>query len=85
MSRQLLRRDGLRGLFTALFSEDESSGEDAPLEKMDNAAKVLQTIPTGMDPAVSCSSRDHKSPDAENESIGILLHYCASVVIVVIA
>ena len=53
MSRQILRRDGVKGLFIALFAEEDVSGDDAPLEKLDNVAKLLKSLPTGMDENVS--------------------------------
>lgn len=52
MSRQILRRDGVRGLFVALFAEQDTSEESAPLEKLDNVAKLLTSIPTGLDEKV---------------------------------
>lgn len=55
IARQLLRYDGIRGFFIALFPGDSTSGEDAPLEKMESAAKALQTLPVGMDAPVSAS------------------------------
>ncbi|KAI0347118.1 hypothetical protein BDW22DRAFT_498107 [Trametopsis cervina] len=61
MSRQLLRQDGVRGLFLALFWDDEESEESAPLEKLEQVGRVLQTVPTGMDPsllALLSSQRD---------------------------
>jgi hypothetical protein len=56
MSRQILRRDGVRGLFVALFAGEGVSGEDAPLEKLDNVAKLLKSLPIGMDENVSSMS-----------------------------
>ncbi|KAJ3558366.1 hypothetical protein NM688_g970 [Phlebia brevispora] len=48
LSRQLLRREGVDGLLTALFSEGDIAGDDAPLEKLENVAKLLSSLPAGM-------------------------------------
>ena len=53
MGRQLLRKDGVRGLLLALFPDDEISEESAPLEKLESVRKVLQTVPVGMNASVS--------------------------------
>ena len=55
MSRQILRQDGVQGLFVALFSEEDVSGDDAPLEKLENVAKLLKAAPSGMDQQVGGS------------------------------
>lgn len=52
MTRQILRREGVRGLFIALFAEEDMAGDDAPLEKLDNVSKLLKSLPTGMDETV---------------------------------
>ena len=49
MSRQILRRDGIRGLFIALFAEEDMAGDDAPLEKLESVANLLKSAPLGMD------------------------------------
>ena len=49
MSRQVLRHNGVRGLFIALFAEEDVSGDDAPLEKLDNVARLLRFVPVGVD------------------------------------
>ncbi|KAI0702915.1 hypothetical protein BC835DRAFT_1263578 [Cytidiella melzeri] len=48
MSRQLLRRDGVRGLLLALFPDGDLSEENAPLEKFESVGRVLLTVPAGM-------------------------------------
>ncbi|KAF7790090.1 hypothetical protein EIP86_001040 [Pleurotus ostreatoroseus] len=48
LSRQLLRREGVRGMLAALFSEEDATGDDAPLEKLENVAKLLKSLPVGM-------------------------------------
>ncbi|EKM59775.1 uncharacterized protein PHACADRAFT_114971 [Phanerochaete carnosa HHB-10118-sp] len=49
MSRQILRHNGVRGLFIALFAEEDVSGDDALLEKLENVAKLLRSLPKGME------------------------------------
>lgn len=44
LSRQLMRSDGVRGLFAAVFGENES--EEAPLEKLLHVAQVLGAVPS---------------------------------------
>ena len=49
MSRQILRRDGVRGLFIALFVSESIAGEDASFDKLDNVSKLLMSLPAGID------------------------------------
>ena len=44
LSRQLMRPNGVRGLFAAVFGENES--EEAPLEKLLHVAQVLGAVPS---------------------------------------
>ncbi|KAK7049303.1 hypothetical protein VNI00_005904 [Paramarasmius palmivorus] len=46
LSRQLLRPDGVRGLFGAVFGDAEN--EEATLEQLDHVSRVLSTIPANM-------------------------------------
>lgn len=48
MSRHLLRPGGIQGLFTVLFSEEDISGDDAPLEKLEQIARLLKAAPSGI-------------------------------------
>ncbi|KAI0723142.1 hypothetical protein C8Q76DRAFT_767130 [Earliella scabrosa] len=48
LSRQVIRPDGLRGLCESIFGEEEVSGEDASLEKLEHVARILCTVPAGM-------------------------------------
>lgn len=48
MSRHLLRPGGVQGLFTVLFSEEDISGDDAPLEKLEHVARLLKAHPSGI-------------------------------------
>ncbi|KAF8270653.1 hypothetical protein EI94DRAFT_1722211 [Lactarius quietus] len=48
LSRQLMRPDGVRGLFAAVFGEGES--EQAPLEKLLHVSLVLGAVPTSVSP-----------------------------------
>lgn len=52
MSRQLLRKEGVRGLYVAVFGEEEVSGDEAPLEKLERVAELLTTPPHGINPKV---------------------------------
>lgn len=40
-------------MFVALFNEEEYNDDSAPLEKLENVAKVLLTVPAGMNQSVS--------------------------------
>jgi hypothetical protein len=44
LSRQLMHPNGVRGLFAAVFGENES--EEAPLEKLLHVARVLGVVPS---------------------------------------
>ena len=35
-------------MLAALFSEEDATGDDAPLEKLENVAKLLKSLPVGM-------------------------------------
>ncbi|KAI1789539.1 hypothetical protein LXA43DRAFT_1075305 [Ganoderma leucocontextum] len=48
LGRQLIRPEGLRGLCESVFAEEDVSGDDAPLEKLDHVARVLNAVPAGM-------------------------------------
>ncbi|OCH90959.1 hypothetical protein OBBRIDRAFT_558927 [Obba rivulosa] len=50
LSRQLLRPEGITGLFTVMFAEEDFSGGDAPLEKLEQIARLLCAVPSGMTP-----------------------------------
>ena len=47
-----MRRDGVRGLFIALFAEEDMAGDDAPLEKLESVSNLLKSPPVGIDPDV---------------------------------
>ncbi|PCH41522.1 hypothetical protein WOLCODRAFT_163168 [Wolfiporia cocos MD-104 SS10] len=48
LSRQLLRPEGVRGLLAAMFGEEDMSGDDAPLEKLEHIGRLLNTVPASM-------------------------------------
>ncbi|KAI0076623.1 hypothetical protein K474DRAFT_1662644 [Panus rudis PR-1116 ss-1] len=48
LSKQLFGKNGVQGLLIALFDEEEESGEEAPLEKLEQVAKLMNTIPKGV-------------------------------------
>ncbi|KAI0939316.1 hypothetical protein AcV5_000773 [Taiwanofungus camphoratus] len=50
LSRQLLRPDGVHGLLTAVFGEEDGSEDDAPLEKLEHVGRLLSAVPAGMKP-----------------------------------
>ncbi|KAI0326655.1 hypothetical protein GY45DRAFT_69015 [Cubamyces sp. BRFM 1775] len=50
LSRQLLRPEGIRGLCESVFGEEEASGEDVALDKLEHVSRLLGTIPAGMAP-----------------------------------
>lgn len=52
LSKQLLRPDGLQGLYTAVFGEEDS--ESAPLDKLEQIVKILTAVPASLTPEV-CS------------------------------
>jgi hypothetical protein len=52
LSRQLLRPEGLLGLCAAVFGEGEDSQENNPLDKLEQVAKLVSAVPTGMKPKV---------------------------------
>lgn len=48
LSRQLLRPEGIRGLCESVFGDEEASGEDVALDKLEHVSRLLSTVPTGM-------------------------------------
>lgn len=54
LSRQLLRRDGIRGTLSALFTDVDELSEQAPLERFEHISRLLQSVPAGIKPSV-CS------------------------------
>lgn len=52
LSRQLLRPEGIVGLFVAVFGEGEDSETSISLEKLEHVANVLSAVPMGMKPKV---------------------------------
>ncbi|TFY76301.1 hypothetical protein EWM64_g7711, partial [Hericium alpestre] len=50
LSRQLLRPDGVHGLFAAIFGEGEQVQDDAPLEKLEHVARILTAVPATIKP-----------------------------------
>ena len=55
LSRQLLRPEGIRGLCESVFAEEDVAGDDAPLQKLEHVARVLNTVPAGMKAEVKTS------------------------------
>lgn len=52
LSRQLLRPDGVQGLFVAMFGEEEEHGGGSALEKLDRMSLVLNAVPANIKPQV---------------------------------
>lgn len=52
LSRQLLRPDGVQGLFTAMFGEEEEFGGGSALEKLERMSIVLNAVPANTKPQV---------------------------------
>ncbi|KAL7282291.1 hypothetical protein ACG7TL_003761 [Trametes sanguinea] len=50
LSRQLLRPEGIRGLCESVFGEEDSSGEDVALDKLEHVSRLLGAMPAGMKP-----------------------------------
>ncbi|OJT09025.1 hypothetical protein TRAPUB_50 [Trametes pubescens] len=48
LSRQLLRPEGIRGLCESVFGDEDASGEDVALDKLEHVFRLLSTVPTGM-------------------------------------
>ncbi|RPD67330.1 hypothetical protein L226DRAFT_608532, partial [Lentinus tigrinus ALCF2SS1-7] len=55
LGRQLIRPEGIRGLCESVFAEEDVSGEDASLEKLEHVARVLCTVPSGMKAEEYCA------------------------------
>ncbi|KAI9001411.1 hypothetical protein BD414DRAFT_519479 [Trametes punicea] len=50
LSRQLLRPEGIRGLCESVFGEEDTSGEDVALDKLEHVSRLLGTAPAGLKP-----------------------------------
>jgi hypothetical protein len=60
LSRQLLRPEGFLGLCAAVFGEREDSQENVSLDKLEQVAKVVSAVPTGMKPKVGFLFKTHR-------------------------
>ena len=54
LGKQIIRPDGVNGLYAAVFGEEEMTGDDASLEKLEHISRVLTTVPPATHPQV-CS------------------------------
>jgi len=52
LTQQLLRPEGVKGLCTAVFQEEDGSGEAASFEKLERVSRILSSIPANMKPEV---------------------------------
>ncbi|KAH9951727.1 hypothetical protein B0H21DRAFT_842799 [Amylocystis lapponica] len=50
LSKQLLRQEGVAGLLAVVFGEEDVSGDDAPLEKLEHVGRLLSALPANMKP-----------------------------------
>ncbi|KDR83776.1 hypothetical protein GALMADRAFT_236141 [Galerina marginata CBS 339.88] len=48
LSQQLLRPEGVQGLYEATFSADETMGDEVKIEKLEQVARILNTPPANM-------------------------------------
>lgn len=55
LSKQLLRPDGVWGLFAAMFGEGETSDGDLAVEKLEHVSTTLNTVPANTKPQVRLS------------------------------
>lgn len=56
LTRQILRPHGVRGLFEAVFGDDEENmAEGNDLDKLEHTANVLTAVPKDIDPKVRYS------------------------------
>ena len=78
LSRQLLRPEGIRGLCESIFGEEEASGEDVALDKLEHVSRLLGTIPAGMTPKVSTRASDSSCRVKFTCPIGISQHHLAT-------
>ena len=53
LTQQLRRPKGVNGLLTIMFG-DELEGDDPPLDKLMQVAKILTAIPAAVKPEVDC-------------------------------
>lgn len=52
LNRQLYRTDGIQGVFLAIFGDQDQSVVEAPVEKLEQILRLLQTLPIGTNPTV---------------------------------
>lgn len=52
LTRQLLRPDGVDGLCRAMFSEEETAGDEIQLDKLEQIARILNSVPSSMESRV---------------------------------
>ena len=51
LSRQMLRQDGIQGLFAVMFGEQDETvpaEEMAPLDKLEYVSRLINTVPQGV-------------------------------------
>ncbi|KAM6495912.1 hypothetical protein JOM56_008618 [Amanita muscaria] len=50
LGKQITRTRGVDGLCVAIFGDEDGTGDEAPLEKLEHIARVLLTVPQGIQP-----------------------------------
>ena len=63
LSRQILRPDGVQGLFGAVFGEEEISGEGIAVEKLEHVSILLNAVPSNI-----------KSQVSKGTTVGLCIH-----------
>lgn len=53
LTKQLLRNDGVHGLFESILGDEQGAGEEIGMDKMEHIARILLTVPAAMDPKVT--------------------------------
>lgn len=53
LTKQLLQPEGVQGLCEAMFSAEETTSDEAKIEKLEQIARTLNTVPANMKAQVS--------------------------------
>jgi hypothetical protein len=59
LSRQILRPDGVKGLFSAVFGEEETLGGDIAMKKLEHVSTLLNAVPAKTKPQVKAQLNDN--------------------------
>jgi hypothetical protein len=58
LSRQILRPDGLHGLYNSMFDLQNGELDEAPLEKLNQVYRLLSSVPSHMPPEVGATAHE---------------------------